>query len=91
MIKTFTVNQWHIKHNAENPAAKLPVVCVNKYASLEETRNEYGKVTSRKWGEQLGHTEHFYDIDVIGDEVRVIYDPENKTPCGASCWMQATY
>lgn len=91
MIKTFTVNQWHIKHNAENPDAKLPVVCVNCYTGVEVERNTYGKVVGRTWGEQVGHTEHYYDIAVLGDDVQVIYDPMNKTPCGASCWMQAEY
>lgn len=91
MIKTFTVNQWHIKHNAENPDDMKPVVCVNAYASCNVERDPMGRVSDRQWGQKVGFTEHYYDLDVLGGSVQVIYDPVNKTPCGASCWMQAEY
>lgn len=88
MIRTITVNQWHIKHNAENPHDLKPVICCNVYYSAEVVYDEYGNVKERRWGKRIGTTEHFYSWDILGANVSVIYDPVNKTPCGASCWMQ---
>jgi len=85
MITTITVNQWHIKWNAENPdAEQKPVICVNHY---EFERDGV-------WGPKIGITEHYDEYGISAYErsrrgkVRVKYDPVNKTPCGASCWME---
>lgn len=82
-VVTVTVNQWHIKSNATE-GTNLPVICVNRY--------EYVKVMMidgliyRDWGQKIGETEHHYDFSVPAGHM--LYDPVNKTPCGASCWME---
>ena len=37
--------------------------------------------------------EHYHDfvLPAGAENVRTIYDPVNKTPCQASCWMQFNY
>jgi len=80
MITTITVNQWRIKSNAET-GANEPVVCVNTYAYRKGNR----------WGPQVTATEHYHDFNVSeqgASNVKVVHDPVNKTPCGASCWME---
>lgn len=86
-VVTYTVNQWHIKHNAENPDDLKPVVCVNSY---EWCYLDYVTADTfiRRWGPKVGETEHHYDLLDIPGPVDIIYDPVNKTPCGASCWME---
>ena len=44
-------------------------------------------------GPKIGETEHYHDFVLPADaeNVRTIYDPVNKTPCQASCWMQFNY
>lgn len=86
LVTTITVNQWHIKHNAENPDDPKPVVCVNTYRNCAVFNGSQG--VTRVWGPKVGLTVHYNDFDVVGENVRVVYDPINKTPCGASCWMQ---
>lgn len=87
-VVTITVNQWRIKLNAET-GANGPVVCVNHY--------EYGGISgdsdTRVWGPKIGETEHYHDfvLPVGAENVRTIYDPVNKTPCEASCWIQFNY
>lgn len=76
LITTITVNQWHIRDNAEGGAQK-PVLCVNTYH-----RNRDGS-----FGEKVGETVHMNEVDILVPS-KVVYDPINKTPCGASCWMQ---
>lgn len=78
-VTTVTVNRWRIKSNSENNANE-PVICVNTYAYKRNGR----------WGPQIKKTEHFHEYIVEG-EVQVKYDPNNKTPCGASCWMEVTH
>lgn len=85
-VATITVKQGRIKSNAET-GAKLPVVCVNHYEWSYSLRGV------RLWGPKIGETEHYHDF-VLPDgaeNVRTIYDPVNKTPCEASCWMQFNY
>lgn len=90
-VVTITVNQWRIKSNAET-GANEPVVCVNRYEWVSE-RMLMGKIEFRLWGPKIGETEHYHDfvLPVDAEDVRTIYDPENKTPCQASCWMQFNY
>ena len=80
-VTTVTVNQWRIKENAEQ-GLDQPTICVNTYEYRSPEDGGYG-VT---WGPRVGDTRHFHDLDVPTG--RMIYDPVNKTPCGASCWMQ---
>jgi hypothetical protein len=95
MITTVTVNQWRIKSNAETGAHE-PVLCVNKYTgeldppphALEVMDHDLVYVGDR-WGWKIGDTRHTnYYERTNGDSVRVFYDPVNKTPCGASAWME---
>ena len=92
-VVTVTVNQWRIKSNAET-GANEPVICVNHY---EWTKTVFdrktGKPALRMWGPKIGQTEHWHDCVLPADaeNVRTIYDPVNKTPCQASCWMQFNY
>lgn len=85
-VVTITVNQWRIKSNAETGADE-PVVCVNHYEWSYSLRG------ARLWGPKIGETEHWHDfvLPVDAENVRTIYDPVNKTPCQASCWMQFNY
>ena len=78
-IVTITVNRWRIKSNAETGASE-PVLCVNEYDGL-------------LYGRKIGETRHYHAFAIPADavNVQVKYDPENKTPCGASCWMQFEY
>lgn len=85
-VVTVTVNQWHIKHNAENPDDPKPVVCINRYEDVHVSI-EMGRV-KREWGDKIGETEHYFDFTTYEAPMHVIYDPVNKTPCGASCWME---
>lgn len=83
MIETITVNQWRVKDNAARLPEGVPlepVVCVNRY--------EFRDPATGEWGPKIGETEHHHEMPVKGDEVTVVYDPVNKTPCGASCWME---
>lgn len=74
---TVTVNQWRIKSNAEG-ATNDPVICVNRYRPAQEG-----------FGEKLGDTEHHWSFDIPAG-AKAVYDPINKTPCGASCWVEFT-
>lgn len=95
-VVTITVNQWRIKSNAET-GANEPVVCVNHYkytCCYTEYDVEKAEVVQRRsWGPKIGETEHYHDfvLPTGAENVRTIYDPVNKTPCGASCWMQFIY
>ena len=84
-VVTVTVNQWHVKSNATE-GTNLPVICVNRYEWTEQASDAVGNVLRRFWGPKIGETEHHYDLDVPAG--CMIYDPVNKTPCGASCWME---
>lgn len=88
-VVTVTVNQWHIKKNAERTKGnELPVICVNVY---EWSRFWYEEgVLRREWGPKVGPTRHYYYEyrPLYGMVSAVIHDPVNKTPCGASCWME---
>lgn len=92
-VVTITVNQWRIKSNAENGETQ-PVICVNEYEHVRVGRHRHpGGKTWRIWGEKIAPTRH-YQAFAIPDgafNIRVLHDPENKTPCGASCWMQFEY
>jgi len=77
LVTTITVNQWVIKSNAEN-GENEPVLCVNTYK---------GRFPDGSWGEKVGETVHLHEVDVLVPS-KVVFDPINKTPCGASCWMQ---
>lgn len=79
MIKTITINQWRIADNAKN-ADNLPVICVNTYEN--KVRGVFGP--------KIGDTEHFHTLS-LPEAAQVVYDPINKTPCGASCWIEVTY
>lgn len=83
-VVTITVNQWRIKSN-EVTGANEPVICVNRY--------EWGDRHTHEWGPKIGDTEHYHHflLPTDAENVRTIYDPVNKTPCGASCWMQFNY
>lgn len=83
-VVTVTVNQWHIKSNATE-GTNLPVICVNRYEWVKAGFDGFGKV-QRTWGPKIGETEHWFDYDVPAGTM--MYDPVNKTPCGASCWME---
>lgn len=82
-IITVTVNKRRIESNAETGKNK-PVLCVNKYA---------GRITHggrAYWGRKIGTTEHLYEYSPLVNpmsDIKIIYDPVNKTPCGASCWV----
>lgn len=93
-VVTITVNQWRIKSNAET-GANEPVICVNRYEWVKSGFNRRTGETWRKWGPKIGETEHYHDfvlpIYADAENVRTIYDPVNKTPCQASCWMQFNY
>jgi len=79
VVTTTTVNQWAVKRNAEKGEGeeREPVICVNSYSH----RNPDGT-----WGDRVAAPQHFHSIDVPNSTV--VYDPVNKAPCGASCWMQ---
>ncbi|WFG40859.1 hypothetical protein ParaKuw1_00026 [Paracoccus phage ParKuw1] len=87
-VVTVTVNQWHIKENATEGTHK-PVICVNIYDYVRKVYNADGSLMKRDFGPKIGETQHYYNFDVPGGEM--IYDPVNKTPCGASCWMEFGY
>lgn len=93
-VVTITVNQWRIKSNAET-GANEPVVCVNHYewAGVREGILKEDSPILRVWGPKIGETEHYHDfvLPTGAENVRTIYDPVNKTPCQASCWMQFNY
>ena len=91
-VVTITVNQWRIKSNAET-GANEPVICVNHYEWVKSGFNRKAANGWRKWGPKIGETEHWHDFVLPADaeNVRTIYDPVNKTPCRASCWMQFNY
>ena len=82
-VVTVTVNQWHIKSNATE-GTNLPVICVNRYRNCAVFEGSQG--ITRVWGPKIGETEHHYDFSVPAGHM--VYDPVNKTPCGASCWME---
>lgn len=92
-VVTITVNQWRIKSNAET-GAREPVICVNTYEYVKVLFANNGTTeTVREWGPKIGETEHYHDF-IIPDgayNIRTVYDPVNKTPCQASCWMQFHY
>ena len=73
------------------------MVCVNPYEyTYEYTDYDYEKaefVQKRVWGPKIGETVHYHDfvLPTDAENVRTIYDPVNKTPCQASCWMQFNY
>lgn len=76
-ITTITINQYRIKENASLPPEdRLPVICVNRYAFHEGTT----------WGPKIGETEHYHEFPITAGTT--VYDPVNKTPCGASCWVE---
>lgn len=84
-VVTVTVNQWHIKDNAgKYRSERKPVICVNIYEWM--TVDHFGV---REWGPKIADTQHYHQYDVPGGQM--VYDPEYKTPCGASCWMEYTY
>lgn len=92
-VATITVNQWRIKSNAET-GANEPVVCVNHYEWTKVVFNrKTGKLELRMWGPKIGETAHWHDFGLPSraTNVRTIYDPVNKTPCQAPCWMQFNY
>lgn len=91
-VVTITVNQWRIKSNAET-GENEPVVCVNHYEWVDVHVGIFWGRPSRVWGPKIGETEHYHDFVLPSDaqDVRTIYDPVNKTPCQASCWMQFNY
>lgn len=76
-VTTVTVNQWRIKSNAET-GQNEPVICVNTYAYKRDGR----------WGPQIEPTRHYDQYTPPEGKVKVVHDPVNKTPCGASCWME---
>lgn len=76
-VITVTVNQWRIKSNAET-GSNEPVICVNTYAYKRDGR----------WGPKIEPTRHYSQYTPPAGKVEVVYDPINKTPCGASCWME---
>lgn len=78
---TITINQWHIKHNEENPDSPKPPVCINVYRSEPETEGS-------RWGAKYGQTLHTWETPFLYTHSRVVYNPEDKTPCGASCWLE---
>lgn len=81
-VITVTVNQWRIEWNAET-GANEPVICVNTYASKGYDNGV------PIWGDKIGETEHYHEYVPTGAiRTAVQYDPVNKTPCGASCWME---
>ena len=82
-VVTITVNQWHIKDNATKGTNK-PVICVNRYEYVKVT--VINGVIPRDWGPKVGETEHHFDYSVPAGYM--MYDTVNKTPCGASCWME---
>ena len=86
-VVTITVNQWHIKTNATE-GTNLPVICVNRYEWVDVNRGQNGDRLTRGWGPKIGETEHYFDYEVPAGFM--VYDPVNKTPCGASCWMEYT-
>ena len=90
-VVTITVNQWRIKSNAET-GANDPVICVNHYEWTAEFPDHNGTAV-RGWGSNIGETQHYHVFVLPTDakNVRTIYDPVNKTPCQASCWMQFNY
>jgi len=77
-VTTITVNQWRIADNAKN-GTNDPVLCVNTYAYRNGT----------EWGKKIGETVHCNTYEYEGN-IKVVYDPANKTPCGASAWMEHT-
>ena len=79
MLTTVTVNQWVIKSNAENGENK-PAVCLNTYVDRDRS----------DWGEHVAGPTHVHEheIPLTATDVKVVHDPINKTPCGASCWME---
>lgn len=86
VVVTLTVNVWRIKENETGEGPRQPVLCLNRY---EWVRSGFNKKTGkvwRKWGPKVGETEHWFDLDI--PESTMIYDPINKTPCGASCWAE---
>lgn len=83
MIETVTVNQWHIKSNATE-GTHLPPICINRYEYVRPLMIDGEMV--RDWGVKVGETRHRFAYDVPAG--RMVYDPVNKTPCGASCWME---
>ena len=83
-VVTVTVNQWHIKDNSTKGTNK-PVICVNRYEGVDVYYDEEGRV-GRDWGNKVGETEHHHDYEMPAGFM--VYDPVNKTPCGASCWME---
>lgn len=85
-VTTITVNQWRIKENAEQ-GLDQPTICVNTYEYCAHKSKACGVGTEVEWGPRVGETCHFHDLDILVPS-RVVYDPSNKTPCGASCWMQ---
>ena len=82
-VVTVTVNQWNIKSNATE-GKNLPVICVNRYEYVKVRMID--GVIYRDWGRKIGETEHYFDCSVPAGHM--VYDPVNKTPCGASCWLE---
>jgi hypothetical protein len=94
VITTVTVNQWRIKSNAETGADE-PVLCVNKYTGRHFIPTDQCILDLKlvyiggRWGWKIGDTRHTNSYEhTNGDSVQVFYDPVNKTPCGASAWME---
>ena len=88
LIETITVNQWHVKENATlAPADRKPVICVNTY--------EYLGLDGTRFGDRVAATRHYHQKDMYQTPedilLEMVYDPDNKTPCGASCWHQRIY
>ena len=88
-VVTITVNQWRIKSNAET-GTNEPVVCVNYYEWVKTGFNRKTGKVWRIWGPKIWETAHCHAFVLPADarNVQTIYDPVNKTPCGASYWVE---
>lgn len=96
-VTTITVNQWRVKSNAET-GSNEPVICVNTYAFKKvhhssvynHKTGDYEPYNRVEWGPKIGETEHYHNY-YPKYPTTVRYDPINKTPCEASCWMEMTH
>lgn len=88
-VTTITVNVWHVQENAKlieagetDPLKLKPVFCLNTYAGVRWVNGK------RVWGTKLERTRHMHSLSLIPDSNSAEYDPFNKTPCGASAWIE---
>jgi len=64
-------------------------VTVNQWHIKDNSTNGTNKpviCVNRYEGVKVGETEHHHDYEMPAGFM--VYDPVNKTPCGASCWME---